>query len=71
LSSTSRRGLPGMPVAICCAMRSIATNQKEFYVSISRGRQLVAIYTTDREALRDHVQRLGDRELALDLDRAR
>ena len=47
-----------------------ATNQKEFYVSISRGRQSVAIYTTDREALRDHVQRLGDRKLALDLDRA-
>jgi hypothetical protein len=45
-----------------------ATNQKEFYVSISRGRQSIAIYTTDREALRDHVQRLGDRELALDLD---
>jgi ATP-dependent exoDNAse (exonuclease V) alpha subunit len=46
-----------------------ATNQKEFYVSISRGRETVAIYTTDREALRDHVQRLGERELALDLER--
>lgn len=44
-----------------------ASNQKEFYVSISRGREGLVILTSDKEAMRDHVSRLGERELARDL----
>jgi conjugative relaxase-like TrwC/TraI family protein len=42
----------------------IATNRKQFYVSISRGRRSVAIYTADRNSLAEANARLGQREMA-------
>ena len=45
-----------------------ATNSQQWYVSISRGRKSVRIFTPDKEALRKHVTRSGDRALALDLE---
>ncbi len=45
-----------------------ATSAQQWYVSISRGRKSVRILTPDKEALRRHVTRSGDRPLALDLD---
>lgn len=45
-----------------------ATNAQQWYVSISRGRRSVRIFTPDKAALRVHVTRAGDRPLALDLD---
>ncbi len=44
-----------------------ATNAQQWYVSISRGRKSVRIFTPDRVALRTNVARSGDRPLALDL----
>ena len=44
-----------------------ATNTQQWYVSISRGRKSVRIFTPDKEALRKRVARSGDRALALDL----
>lgn len=44
-----------------------ATNTQQWYVSISRGRKSVRIFTPDKEALRKQVTRSGDRPLALDL----
>jgi conjugative relaxase-like TrwC/TraI family protein len=44
-----------------------ATNTQQWYVSISRGRKSVRIFTPDKDALRKHVARSGDRPLALDL----
>lgn len=44
-----------------------ATNTQQWYVTISRGRKSVRIFTPDKEALRKHVTRSGDRPLALDL----
>jgi conjugative relaxase-like TrwC/TraI family protein len=44
-----------------------ATNAQQWYVSISRGRKSVRIFTPDREHLRQAIQRVADRELALDL----
>lgn len=44
-----------------------ATSAREFYVSISRGRQSVTLLTSDKESLRDHIQSLGERDLASDL----
>lgn len=44
-----------------------ATNAQQWYVTISRGRKSVQIFTSDREQLRQSIARSGDRELALDL----
>jgi len=44
-----------------------ATNAQQWYVTISRGRKSVQIFTSDREQLRRSIARSGDRELALDL----
>ena len=44
-----------------------ATNSHQWYVSISRGRYSVRIFTPDKALLKQHIARSGDRELALDL----
>ncbi len=48
-----------------------ATNSQQWYVSISRGRRTVRIFTPDRAELRKHIVRSGDRALALSLDTKR
>ncbi len=42
-----------------------ATNQKQWYVTISRGRKGIAIVTADKQELRENVYRSGNRELAM------
>jgi hypothetical protein len=44
-----------------------ATNQQQWYVSISRGRRGIRIFTSDKTQLRENVIRSGHRPLALDL----
>jgi hypothetical protein len=44
-----------------------ATNQNQWYVTISRGRKGVKIFTADKIQLRENVSRSGDRTLALDM----
>ena len=44
-----------------------ATNAQQWYVTISRGRKGIRIFTADKEQLRQAIARTGDRELALDL----
>lgn len=44
-----------------------ATNAQQWYVSISRGRKSVRIFTPDKAQLRINVARSGDRPLAMDL----
>lgn len=44
-----------------------ATNQQQWYVTISRGRRGIRIFTCDKEQLRENICRTGDRELALEL----
>lgn len=46
-----------------------ATNDGQWYVTISRGRRSVRIFTPDKEALRENVTRSGKRELAMELTR--
>jgi conjugative relaxase-like TrwC/TraI family protein len=48
-----------------------ATNAQQWYVTISRGRRSIKIFTPDKEQLRHAITRSGERELALDLLRAR
>jgi ATP-dependent exoDNAse (exonuclease V) alpha subunit len=44
-----------------------ATNAQQWYVSISRGRRGVLIFTPDKEQLRENVSRSGHRPMALEL----
>jgi conjugative relaxase-like TrwC/TraI family protein len=44
-----------------------ASNMKQFYVSVSRARDRVHIYTDNKAALFDHVSDMGDRQSALEL----
>ena len=44
-----------------------ATNSRQWYVTISRGRRGIRIFTPDKTALRENVLRSGDSMLALDL----
>jgi len=46
-----------------------ATNRQQWYVTISRGRKGIKIFTSDSRQLRENIARSGDRELALDLQR--
>jgi len=47
-----------------------ATSAQQWYVTISRGRKSIKIFTPDKEQLRHGIMRSGERELALDLLRA-
>lgn len=44
-----------------------ATDAKQFYVSVSRGREAVHIYTDDKDTLLEHASELGERQSALEL----
>jgi len=44
-----------------------ATDAKQFYVSVSRGRESATIYTDDKEALLEHATQLGERQSAIEL----
>src|SRR5262249_43380647 len=44
-----------------------ATNAQQWYVTISRGRRGVRIFTSDKEQLRQNVTRSGHRPLEIDL----
>jgi conjugative relaxase-like TrwC/TraI family protein len=44
-----------------------ATDAKQFYVSVSRAKERVSIYTDDKEMLLEHAAELGQRQSALEL----
>jgi len=44
-----------------------ATNSKQFYVSVSRGKYSAKVYTDDKEALLDYASNYGDRQSAMEL----
>jgi hypothetical protein len=43
-----------------------ATNRQQWYVTISRGRKGIKIFTSDKAQLRENILRSGDRELAVE-----
>jgi hypothetical protein len=45
----------------------VATNSRQWYVTISRGRRGIRIFTPDKSLLRENILRSGDSPLALDL----
>ncbi|RYU92690.1 conjugal transfer protein [Emticicia agri] len=44
-----------------------ATSSKQFYVSVSRGKEGVKIYTDKKQELMEHAAKLGDRQSAIEL----
>jgi conjugative relaxase-like TrwC/TraI family protein len=44
-----------------------ATDLKQFYVSVSRGRDKSHIYTDDKQALMEYASEIGDRQSAIEL----
>ena len=46
-----------------------ATNNQQWLVTISRGTKAVKIFTSNKEQLRENVNRMGDRELAVEFVR--
>lgn len=44
-----------------------ASNQEQFYVSVSRAKETVTVYTDDKAALREAIGRAGDRRSAVEL----
>jgi hypothetical protein len=44
-----------------------ATNAQQWYVTISRGRRGIRIFTPDKQQLRENVTRSGHRPLAMEL----
>ena len=48
-----------------------ATNQQQWYVTISRGRKGITIFTSDKAQLGENILRSGDRPLAMDLAKQR
>jgi ATP-dependent exoDNAse (exonuclease V) alpha subunit len=46
-----------------------ATNAQQWYVTISRGRRGVRIFTPDKEQLRENIRRSGHRPLAMEFEK--
>lgn len=44
-----------------------ATDARQFYVSVSRGKETARIYTDDKTALLDYASQMGDRQSAIEL----
>ena len=45
-----------------------ATNRQQWYVTISRGKKGIHIFTCDKDELRENITRAGDRPLAMDAE---
>jgi conjugative relaxase-like TrwC/TraI family protein len=67
VTSYASQGKTVDTVLLADAANRAATNQKQWYVSISRGRRRALIFTPDRAGLRANLHNPGDRELALSL----
>jgi ATP-dependent exoDNAse (exonuclease V) alpha subunit len=53
------------------SMAKAATNQQQWYVTISRGKKGIHIFTTDKEQLRENITRSADKPSVMDLLAAR
>jgi hypothetical protein len=54
-------------VLFCDSAVKAATSDQQWYVTISRGKKGVHIFTTDKDQLRENITRSGARPLAVDL----
>jgi len=67
VTSYAAQGKTGDYVIFSDSAIRAATNQKQWYVTISRGRRGIHIFTTDKQQLRENITRSGNRELAIEL----
>jgi len=67
VTSYASQGKTVDAVLLADAGNKAATDANQWYVSISRGRKRVVVFTSDKEGLRTAIQHAGERELALDL----
>lgn len=67
VTSYASQGKTAATVLIADAGNPAATNAQQWYVSISRGRKRIMVFTPDREALYENIHRNGNRELATDV----
>jgi len=69
LTSNSSQGKTVDRVLIAESTRSLmAISREQFYVSVSRGRESVTIYTDDKDGLREAVTRSSQRMSAIELE---
>jgi ATP-dependent exoDNAse (exonuclease V) alpha subunit len=66
VTSYASQGKTADTVILADTGNPAATNAQQWYVSISRGRKRVMVYTPDKAELRFNIQRSGTRELATD-----
>jgi conjugative relaxase-like TrwC/TraI family protein len=67
ITSYGAQGKTVDQVLFCDSAIKAATNRQQWYVTISRGRKGIAIFTADKAQLRENILRSGDRALAIDL----
>ena len=67
VTSYAAQGKTADYVLFSDSMIKAATNAQQWYVTISRGRRGIKIFTSDKEQLRENIIRSGERALALDL----
>ena len=67
VTSYASQGRSVNHVLFCDSAAKGATNNQQWYVTISRGKKGIQIFTMDKEQLRDNITRSGDRPLALDV----
>ncbi len=67
VTSYAAQGKSVNHVLFCDSAAKGATNNQQWYVTISRGKKGIQIFTMDKEQLRDNITRSGNRPLALDV----
>jgi len=67
VTSYASQGKTADTVILADAGNAAATNAQQWYVSISRGRKRIVIFTPDKEALHKNINRDSYRELATDV----
>lgn len=69
LTSHASQGKTVDAVVVVASSRSLpAINSKQFYVSVSRGRETCRVFTDDLALLRQRIGRADDRKAAVELD---
>lgn len=66
VTSYASQGKTADTVILADAGNPAATNAQQWYVSISRGRKRIVVFTPDKEALHMNINREGNRALATD-----
>jgi conjugative relaxase-like TrwC/TraI family protein len=67
VTSYASQGKTADTVILADAGNSAATSAQQWYVSISRGRKRIIVFTPDKDALRENIHHDGNRELATDV----